>query len=481
MPNNFATSVKSALAAGIKSVFGLSAGGNGIIGNAGYGWQGGSTPFSRYAGSAVDWAKVTGDLASNAIALTCLNIICDNYVAARIKVEEKSDTEDKFEAIEDHPLLPILKKPNPFYSWNYLTKGILASMHGQGDGYIGIERDAYGVPAELYWLPYGIRPRYAEDGRKLIGWIYAQQGGREQKVPLRDVIHIPMGANPKRPGFGMPVSEVLKQDQYSLQQDGNYRANIMRNNGAIGVIISPKQIKDQYGEITQARADAQAVVDLWKSKTQNDKAGDPMYLDYPLDVVFPKNSPQDLAINEMMDRPEHNICAVMRVSILLVGAYGGRHAKTFANYAEARQSLWEECLLPLQSIISAELTTQLLPQLGGDAEKQRVAYDVGGIRALQPDLDKLHERIRKDFEANIIDLYTAEIESKRVPDEKHKGLYSFMLPKVTDTGLVDGGVLAWIGVEQKPPEPEPVPMMNGNGTGKPLNGANPKMIAGKLS
>ena len=451
MPNTFSHNIKSLMADGLKALSrGIFANAGGTSGQAtGYGgtnfWGSGtSSPgfFGRSAGSAIDWELVTGDIQSNPIASTCLAIIQDNFCMAHIRVEQKSEDEDKYERVPDHPLLPILTQPNPFYSWNYLTRGVLASMHGQGDAYIGIERDGNGLPARLYWLPYGVRPGKDKGSKSVVDfWIYKQGRGvgeTETRIPVEDIIHIPMGTNPNAPGFGLAPALCLKQDQYTLERGANYTANVMRNNGTVGALLSPKQVKNADGQPVEVDVDPQSVVDLWRSKTRGDKTGEVMYFDFPVDVSYPNNTPQNLAIDTILDRPECNICAVFRVSILLVGAYAGRAAKTYNNLGEARTALWEECLLPLQSIIAAELTTQLLPQCGGDAINERVVYDTSGIRALQPDLDMLHERVRDDYQANLIDLYTAEVETKRVPDDAHKGVYFWMLPHVTDRSSTTG-------------------------------------------
>jgi phage portal protein BeeE len=436
MPKPFSSSIRGLLADGIKSLSGVFSGGGvgqNVVGGAGYGWQNYPGIFGRYAGSAINWDLVTADLMSNPTAYTCLQIISDNYCQGRIRVEAREPDSDKYQPDPDHGLLPILKHPNDFYSWEYLQQGCIASMHGQGDAYIGIERDGDGLPAQLYWLPYGVTPIKDKGSKRLFdAWAY-KAGNGTTRVPIEDIIHIPLGADPARPGFGMSVARVLKQSQYILQQGDNYTANIIRNNGTVGAMISPKEYKDSSGQVHEGRfTNGKAIIDAWKSKTTGDKVGEPLVLDYPMDVVFPKNTPQDLAIDTILDRPEANVCAAMRVSILLVGAHGGRHSKTYANMENAETSLWEHKILPLMATFAGALTTHLLPQMGGDVETQRVAYDTSGIRPLQPDLDKLHERVRKDFAENIIDLYTAEVETKRVPDESHKGVYHYMLPAITD-------------------------------------------------
>jgi HK97 family phage portal protein len=437
---NFSANIKSLLRDGIKAASGMFASGGSTSSGLGYGGSniggfgsGISGLFKPFPGSQINWSLVTGGIHDNPVAFTCLSIIQDNFVQAKIRIEMKSEDEEKYEPVPDHPLLPILQQPNPYYSWDYLVKGVIASMHGQNDGYIGIERDtSTGLPVELYWLPTGVRPDKKAGSKRLIdGWIF-RVGDKEYPIPLRDIIHIPMGCNPARPGFGLSGWNALKQDQYILQQTGNFTANIMRNNGAMGVLLSPKMVKDANGNVTSVKAEPKTIVDMWRAKTQGDKVGDAMYLDFPMDVTFPKNSPQDLALDTLPDRSECNICAVFRVSLLLVGAYAGRGAKTYNNLVEARQALWEENLLPLSSVIAAELTTQLLPQLGGDMTNERIGFDTSQVRALQPDLDKLHQRARQDFMANCIDLYTYMKETHRIPEEWQKGVYRWMLPNITD-------------------------------------------------
>ena len=474
----FASNIKSLLRDGFKAAGLFSSGGSSSgVGPGGYNYGGSGYGFGvsglfRYKpGTAINWDYVTGGITDNPVAFTCLSIICENYVQAKIQIEQKVQGESEYKAIPDHPLQNLLNRPNPYYSWDYLSKGVLASMHGQNDGYIGIERNGDGTPAELYWLPYGVRPYKRPGSSKLIdGWIY-RKDDKEFPVPLADILHIPFGTNPAKPGFGLSGWNALKQDQYILQQTANYSANIMRNNGAIGTLITPKMIKDANGNMITVKADPKAVVDNFRAKTTGDKVGEVTFLDFPVDLQFPKNSPQDLALDTLPDRSECNICAVFKVSLLLVGAYAGRGAKTYNNLKEARQALWEECLLPLQSVIAAELTTKLLPQFGTDYTNERVSYDTTEVRALQPDKDAEHKRVRDDFIANIIDLYTAEMETGRIPDEKHKGLYRWMLPNITDRATSIDSLV--------PPGERMEETIPGSGTAKPLALPSVSVVTGR--
>jgi phage portal protein BeeE len=439
MPS-FLDNIKANLHDGLKTASGLfsNGGGTSTNGNAGYNW-GGRSLFGASAGTAIRWDQVTGQITDNPIAFTCLSIICDNFVQARIVVEKKQAGEDKYEREPSHPVNTLFAHPNPFYSWDYLTKGVISSQWGTGDAYIGVERDGSGKPVELYWLPAGVTPRYQTGTLKLIGWNY-QQGKQITPVDLPDILHIPMGVNPQRPGFGMSGWQTLKQSQYILQQGDNYTANVMRNNGTVGGLITPKVLKDTDGSIIQPTLDGKSVVDMWRAKTQGDRVGEMAYLDFPMDVTFPNNTPENLSISTILDRPENNICAVFRVSIMLVGAYGGRESKTYANLQEARQGLWEERLLPDQATIASQLTTQLLSQFSDNSGgAYRIAYDTSGIRALQPDADALHKRYREDFRADLITRADFKRGTKQQVNPEDENVYRWMLPTVTDTATTNGG------------------------------------------
>lgn len=443
MPNLIGDSIKAFLRDGIKAAggtFGSGGGQSGGVGRygSGFGDRRGNL-FGWHAGSGINWNAITGDMLRNPIARTCLSIILDNYCQADIVVQKKKG--DEWETDPKHPLSVLLQNPNGLYSWEYLQRGVLLSMYGKGNGYIGIETDGRGKPSEFKWLSSGVVPERTDAG-VLKNWLYTRPGGKQIPVPLEEIIKIPSSIpDPASPGFGLGVDEAIKQDQYVLQQGGNYTANVMRNNGTVGVILTPKTIKDENGNVVQTKLDGEDVVNAWRKKTRGDGAGDAMYLDYPLDTVFPKNTPNDLALNTILDRPENTVCAVMRVPIILVGAYGGREAKTYANYEQAREALWEECLLPLQKIVAAELGRHLLPLFGSDPAEYRVAYNTDNVRALQPDLDKQHERVRSDFQANVIDLYTAELETGRDAQEEHRGIYYWMFPKIADNATITAALL----------------------------------------
>ncbi|WP_206341757.1 phage portal protein [Streptomyces ureilyticus] len=59
---------------------------------------------------------------------------------------------------------------------------------------------------------------------------------------------------------------------------------------------------------------------------------------------------------------ETRICAGFGVPPVLVGAKAGLDRSTFANYAEARRSFWEETIMPDQRLIG-DVIVRLLPEV----------------------------------------------------------------------------------------------------------------------
>ena len=101
------------------------------------------------------------------------------------------------------------------------------------------------------------------------------------------------------------------------------------------------------------------------------------------------------------ERLESRICAALRVPPILVGALVGLNHATYANYAEARRSFWEETLVPEYKRIQEFLQKFL----GVDfTEFDRLEFDLTKVRALQPNETLRSERLTNEFESGILTL-----------------------------------------------------------------------------
>ena len=90
--------------------------------------------------------------------------------------------------------------------------------------------------------------------------------------------------------------------------------------------------------------------------------------------------------------PEERVSAVLGVPAIVAGLGAGLDRSTFANMAEAREMAYESGIIPLQRLIAAELSKQLLPDFDGD-DSARVEFDLKDVRVLQEDRKVLAERL----------------------------------------------------------------------------------------
>ncbi len=370
-------------------------------------WVAGDAPGNRYSnwasrsfplvGTAVNWDGITGDLFQNPAAASCYKWIWQNYCQATPQVKQYNSKGEE-EIFTEHPLLELLQAPSPTYDYSRLMGIVIHDVLVDGNAYLGINRESV-LPSELIRIdPNRIKPHKSSDAITVPfdQWEYRDPKGQLRYVLVSEVVHIAMGVDPNDQRLGFAPYKALKRAQYTLDQASNYSASIMRNMGVTGGIISPKEPHTTF--------EPEEIVKVWNSKTRGDRVGEVMALDMPIDIQFPQNNPQKMALDTIQDRPESDICAVFGVPAQVVGLHSGRLSKTYANMKEAREIAWEETIIPLLGLIGLAITKQLLSQFVGRGAgvRQELCFDIRQIRPLQPDLDALHARTRADWQANLI-------------------------------------------------------------------------------
>lgn len=350
-------------------------------------------------GASVNWSEAAGGLETNAALHASVSWLCKSANQANpvVKARRRDGSE---EVLGSHPLVQLLERPNPYYDRGTLLSGVVFSLVADGNAYLGVERDGAGRVAELYWLSHSrvTMQKEAQSSEPFDCWEYRPPSGAATRVAKGDIVHIRMGLDPSDPRYGLAPLKALVRQKHALEQGASYTANILRNFGTAGAIITPSDPNVIF--------DPQEIADKWNAKTQGDRAGSALVMDVPIQVHYPKSTPQDLALDTILDRMEADICAVIGVPAQVLGLHSGRLAKTYANMKEAREIAWEETVLPLLNLIASNVSHALLPEVSLRWERERLCFDVAEIRPLLPDVDALHNRARADWTANLIDRAT---------------------------------------------------------------------------
>jgi HK97 family phage portal protein len=332
------------------------------------------------------------DSALSSPVMACINWVIRNFPEAPIQVRRR-DNDGNWDTEFEHAFTQLLKRPNPFYSGPLLLMAVLAD-YMLGNAYIRKVRSGAGRVVQLWWLPSAlVQPKWSlQDPTIYIShYEYNVGSGRPERIPVEDIVHLRWGLDPQNTRLGMsPIKSVLREI-FTDDEAANFSAALLRNLGIPGVILSPKD-----GTVAVDRESAEGIKQSFRENFGGDNRGDVMVMLAPTDAHVMSFSPQQMNMRDLRKVPEERISAVLGIPAIVAGLGAGLDRSTFANMAEAREMGFENGIIPLQRIIAAELTEQLLIDFE-DAVMQgmvEVFFDIREVRVLQEDQNQKATRIR---------------------------------------------------------------------------------------
>ena len=333
--------------------------------------------------SNINWQN-EADPESNSAVMNTLRWISRGMAQAKLVVTEPFEEEQR-KPVKSHPALDLMRRPNEFYSGRLMMRGLILDLKLNGEFFIIKERDAMFGIARLWWAPsWTMEPRRFEDGRGYLSH-YEYRVGAEDRVFLpQDVIHVREELDPRNTLRGRSAIKSVLLEVFTDEEASLYAAQVLRNLGVPGVVISPKTADGYIADTAQTSKD-------FDTTFGGDDRGLSLVYDSPVDVQVVALSPDKMALDKMRKIPETRISGAFGVPAVVVGFEAGLERSTFANFAEAREAAYESCVIPTQDLIAEELTLQLIEEdfPVGDREFD---YDISGVRVLQEDEDKRHTR-----------------------------------------------------------------------------------------
>lgn len=361
-----------------------------------HGWMGGALP-----GSDTNWVREAGDPALNAVVFGCLRWIMDNLPEPMLQVvrRHRDGTE---EPEPNHPLLKLLRQPNPNYDQDALFAGTACSYALCGNAYWKIERDQMGRPVQLWWIPhYQVTPRWPQDGSAFITDYLYRPGGIGQGIlwPVDDVVHFQWGLDQYTAGrVGMNRVFPVLRSIASVNEGETYTAAILKHMGIAPHLFSPDDSSQSFTE-----SDAAGLRKWWQARFTKDGRGKPAVSTRKLKIDKIGMSPEELALKDILNRPELRICAAFGIppSVVFVGMDGSKGFDNGGQHNEARRAAYQDCLVPMTKRFAATITHRLLPAFD-QSPASRVVFDFSGVDALAEDQDALHARAREDYQKGLM-------------------------------------------------------------------------------
>lgn len=365
-----------------------------------------SSPFSQSKQSVALWvpeydrgqparipqnfeAAVKDGWRRNELIFACIMKTMKARASVRMVVRNKRTGDE----IENHGFRQFLAASNPLTEFAFHASVVMFQKLS-GHAYYEVIRSRAGLPVQLWPLrPDWIRPVLNHTG--LIGWEYKRAGSSTDIAPLRaqDVIDIPIPDPLHMFGGTAPVSVA----GYSGDVDNaiSVFAKDFFERGALPYgVLSTEQYMDG-DEISESQA-------RWESRYGG---GPGRALRAPAILTKGQSyqkismSFEEMGFEALDSRNEARICMVMDIPPILVGATVGLERATYSNYEQARESWWQDSILPDLTHEADALTPLAMEFGGGDIE---LGWDTSDVVALQEDEQKIHEQVRADLTSGYI-------------------------------------------------------------------------------
>ena len=346
-------------------------------------WQTGG----RVAWSPRDAVSLTRTgFSGNPVGFRSVKLIAE--AAAALPLVLQDDTQ----RFDQHPLLALMKRPNPGQGRAELLESLYAQLLLTGNAYVEAVADEGAVPVELHVL--------RSDRMSVVpgsdGWPIAYEykvGGKTHRFdasgPVSPVCHI-KSFHPQDDHYGFSPMQAaamaLDVHTAASRWSKSLLDNAARPSGAIVYRGSDGQAQlsgDQYERL---------VAEIETNHAGARNAGRPMLLEGGLDWKPMGFSPSDMEFQKTKEAAAREIALAFGVPPMLLGIQGDA---TYANYQEANRAFYRLTVLPLATRVTAALAEWLGAHT---ADEVMLMPDLDQVPALAAERDSQWSRVAQaDF------------------------------------------------------------------------------------
>lgn len=321
----------------------------------------------------------------NVIAYRSVRLVSEAAAAVPFRVI------DDGRMASEHPLLDLLRHPNPEQLGAELFESLYGFLETAGNSYL----EAASLEGDVREL-YVLRPDRMKVRLGARGWAESYDytvGGRTISFHVEaggfsPILHLKL-FHPTNDHYGFPPLEAaagaVDLHNAALAWNKALLDNAARPSGAL-VYSGPEGAEnltdDQFERLKSELADVY-------SGAKN--AGRPLVLDGGLDWRAMSLSPAEMDFIEAKNQAARDIALAFGAPPMLLGIPGDN---TYSNYREANLAFYKQTVLPLVKKTAAALTNWLGPKFAG----ARIECDLAGVEALAAERESEWARIsRADF------------------------------------------------------------------------------------
>ncbi len=327
-------------------------------------WQTGG----RVAWSPRDAVSLTrSGFSGNPVGFRSVKLIAEAAAALPLVLQ---DAEQRFDT---HPLLGLIKRPNPGQGRAELLEALYAQLLLTGNAYVEAVAGESGMPLELHVL--------RSDRMSVVpgadGWPVAYDyavGGKTHRFdasgPVSPICHI-KSFHPQDDHYGFSPMQAAAMALDVHTAASRWSKSLLDNAARPSGAITYKGA-DGQGQLSIDQYD-RLVSEIETNHSGARNAGRPMLLEGGLDWKPMGFSPSDMEFQKTKESAAREIALAFGVPPMLLGIQGDA---TYANYQEANRAFYRLTVLPQATRVTAALATWLGAFTGEDV-------------VLSPDLDQV--------------------------------------------------------------------------------------------
>ena len=348
-------------------------------------------------------ALATHLVRKNVLVASCIWELVTSAAEPELVAEQRKVVDGKETWVrlpDSHDLPTLLNRPNPEESQDELLERLLTHQQIGGQWNLRKERSSSGRLVELWAMrPDRVEVIPGADGL-VAGYAFKDDQGKRTPMDKQNVTTCMLRADPLDDFYGLSPLSVLALFGDLDNKAAEYLRTFFYNGGAPAGLLKLKNV-------VLETADRQRLKQTWQEEHAGERGWHTVsVLDADAEYQEIGSRPEQLKMEAIWDETEARICGALGVPPILVGCHVGLKRATYANYAEARTSFWEETMTPLLRRTNTKLTMGVAHEWGGDF---RIRHDLANVPALQKDQVESRAAAVNEYNAGMLTLNEARV------------------------------------------------------------------------
>jgi phage portal protein BeeE len=308
------------------------------------------------------------------------------------------DAKGEWKKTPKHPLLALLKTPNPCLSWPAILQRLTAHLEVAGRCHLWKWRNKMNDPAELWPMPPSWVTAIGPDGigtdptKRLVDHydIQIPGGACYKNIQPKDLTTVQYGDPFSLTGCLPPLHAAMKDVQLATRQD-DYEIERLAN-------LKPTPVVTSKEAISQAqRDDLRAVV---RERMGYDNSVTAIVMGAEAAKVEILDAMAGFDWKRFRDLREADICAAFRVPPVVAGVVVGLENSPWSNMGEAKTWFFDGKIVPLWKMLEDGLTLGLLRHEGEAIPE--LWFDPSEVKELSENQDAIALRMKDGWVAGAV-------------------------------------------------------------------------------